>query len=157
MCVPYSAQFGQLSRQRQRSAFLIFWIYQCCHKESFAAVLLVKLSCFISRGEGLVNTSIPLQRWALCTYTGNHQHGFTKGESCLTNLIACYDKITRYKGEGRGSVIFLNGSKALDIVPTIFFCQDIAVWVGRQLVCRNWMVGLRRQWSMGCTLPGDLQ
>ncbi|KAJ7399644.1 hypothetical protein BTVI_112959 [Pitangus sulphuratus] len=45
---------------------------------------------------------------------GSSQHGFTKGKSCLTYLIAFYDETTTWMCEGRGvDVAYLDISKAV--------------------------------------------
>ncbi|GAB0210093.1 mitochondrial enolase superfamily member 1 [Grus japonensis] len=48
---------------------------------------------------------------------GSGQHGFTKGKSCLTKLIAFYDDMTSWVDEGRAvDVVCLHFSKTFDTV-----------------------------------------
>ena len=73
------------------------------------------------------------------------QHGFTKGRSCLTNLISFYDPVTRLVDEGKAvDVVYLDFSKAFDTVSHSILLQQLAVrgldrytlgWV------RNWLEG----------------
>ncbi|CAM5121725.1 unnamed protein product [Eretmochelys imbricata] len=79
----------------------------------------------------------------------NSQHGFTKGKSCLTNLIAFYDEITGSVDEGKAvDVLFLDFSKTFDTVSHSILASKLKKldewtirWTESWLDCRaQWVV-----------------
>ncbi|GAB0210329.1 mitochondrial enolase superfamily member 1 [Grus japonensis] len=76
---------------------------------------------------------------------GSGQHGFTKGKSCLTNLIAFYDGMTSWVDEGRAvDVVYLVFSKAFDIVS-----HNILIGKLRKCELDEWTVRWVENWLNG--------
>jgi hypothetical protein len=109
----------------------------------------VSLTCLVCKLlESIIKDVIMahLERYELIR---DSQHGFTKGRSCLTNLLEFFEEVTLNLDEGRPfDVIYLDFSKAFDKVPhQRLFRKLLAHGIGGQILewVKNWLTGRRQK------------
>ncbi|GAB0188829.1 mitochondrial enolase superfamily member 1 [Grus japonensis] len=78
---------------------------------------------------------------------GKSQHRFTKGKSCLTNLIAFYDKVTCLVDVGQAvDIVYLDFSNTFDMVPHSLLLEKLM-----RYTLDNWSVQWVGNRLTGCT------
>ncbi|CAM4534474.1 unnamed protein product [Lepidochelys kempii] len=86
----------------------------------------------------------------------NSQHGFTKGRSCLTNLIAFYDEITGSVDEGKAvDVLFLDFSKAFDTVSHSILVSKLRKY-GLDECTIRWVESWLDCWAQRVVINGSM-
>ncbi|KAK4815701.1 hypothetical protein QYF61_006684 [Mycteria americana] len=78
---------------------------------------------------------------------GHSHRGFTRGKSCLTNLVSFYDKVTHLVDQGKPvDVVGLDFSKAFDAAShSILLDRMSSTQLGKSIICwvSNWLTGWR--------------
>ncbi|CAM5104549.1 unnamed protein product [Natator depressus] len=85
----------------------------------------------------------------------NSQHGFTKGKSCLTNLIAFYDEITGSVDEGKAVDVFLDFSKAFDTVSHSILVSKLKKYGLDEWTIR-WVESWLDYWAQRVVINGSI-
>ncbi|CAM5171002.1 unnamed protein product [Natator depressus] len=86
----------------------------------------------------------------------NSQHGFTKGKSCLTNLIAFYEEITGSVDEGKAvDVLFRDFSKAFDTVSHSTVASKLKKYGLDEWTIR-WIESWLDRWAQRVVINGSM-
>ena len=84
------------------------------------------------------------------------QHGFTKGSSCLTNLLEFYETVFDWVDEGKAvDIVYRDFKKAFDKVPhRRLLAKVMACGVAGQV--ENWIVNWLSGWKQRVAVSGRM-
>ncbi|KAK4826109.1 hypothetical protein QYF61_005247 [Mycteria americana] len=86
--------------------------------------------------------------------SGSSQHGFTKGKSCLTNLITFYNEVTGLVDQGRAvDVVYLDLSNGFDTFSHNILIDKLTKYRlenWRQLTSGDWTTDRGQYWGQCC-------
>lgn len=86
---------------------------------------------------------------------GRSQHGFTKGKSCLTNLISFYNDMTSLMDEGRAvDIVYLDFSKAFDTVSHKIPIDKLLKWPLLDGQTARWFENCLNGWAQRVVVSG---
>jgi len=78
----------------------------------------ISLNCHLSKVMESIVRDVITQHLTKFNLILSSQHGFRRGRSCVTNLLAFLDKVTSYNDDKESvDIIFLDFAKAFDKVP----------------------------------------
>jgi len=122
--------------------------------QNYRPVSLTSIVCKIL--ESIIKDSI-LGHLTKFSLIRESQHGFTKGRSCLTNLLEFMEEVTDKLDNGKPvDIIYLDFAKAFDKVPYQRLFKklrshdirgEISLWIESWLTGRRQKVGLNREYS----------
>jgi len=109
----------------------------------------VSLTCVVCKIMESILKDVILDHLEKHKLIRDSQHGFTRGRSCLTNLLEFLEEVTLNLDEGRPvDVIYLDFSKAFDKVPyQRLFKKLLAHGIGGHILewIRHWLMDRRQK------------
>jgi ribonucleases P/MRP protein subunit RPP40 len=109
----------------------------------------VSMTCIVCKIMESILKDVMVKHLERANLIRDSQHGFTRGRSCLTNLLEFFEDVTEHLDEGKPvDIIYLDFSKAFDKVPhERLFSKIRAHGIGGQILLwvKNWLTGRRQK------------
>ena len=113
----FERSWGTVELLKEWREAIVTSVLKKCKKQDPGNNRLVSLTSIPGKVMEVLILEVIIKQMEKKTVIRSSQHGFTKGKSCLTNLIAFHDGVTDWLEEERAvDVVYLDFSKAFDTV-----------------------------------------